>query len=110
NSRLDFVTVNEPFHYVWTCLPAPPEEGPYDYTIFAHQDDLETISTLTGCSAFPGGCGVFTSVSGSAPNRIFNIEWRAVYFNSTSTSLNFEVRLYEGQRRFDLIYGAVAQA
>ena len=44
--------------------------------------------------------------SGSAPNRLFNIEWRATYF-SGGASLNFEVRLYEGQARLDLIYGAL---
>src|SRR5262249_21557803 len=43
---------------------------------------------------------------GLAPNRIFNIEWRAVYFGS-ATSVNFEVRLYENQNRFDLVYGQI---
>src|SRR5207248_4980534 len=71
--------------------------------------DLETVTGLGGCTAFPGGCGIFTSVSGVAPNRIFNIEWRAVYFGNTAQALNFEVRLYEGQSKFDLIYGAVDQ-
>ena len=42
------------------------------------------------------GFGIFTSVSGTAPNRIFNIEWRAQYFPG-SGSANFELRLYEGQ-------------
>ena len=28
---------------------------------------------------YPGTCGIFTSISGTAPNRIFNIEWRARY-------------------------------
>ncbi len=50
--------------------------------------------------------GIFTSVTGSAPNRIFNIEWRATYFSS-GLSANFEARLYEGQSRFDVIYGTV---
>ena len=52
------------------------------------------------------GFGIFTSVSGNAPNRIFNIEWRAQYFPG-SGSANFELRLYEGQRRFDVIYGTL---
>src|SRR5439155_9081841 len=50
----------------------------------------------------------YTSVSGSAPNRIFNIEWRATYAGAGG-SANFEARLYEGQNRFDLVYGAVDQ-
>ena len=52
------------------------------------------------------GFGIFTSVSGTAPNRIFNIEWRAQYFPGSGTA-NFELRLYEGQTRFDVIYGTV---
>src|SRR5207253_7207611 len=43
---------------------------------------------------------------GTAPNRIFNIEWRAQYFPGSGTA-NFELRLYEGQTRFDVIYGTV---
>src|SRR6185436_11802900 len=92
NGRLDFVTVNEPLGYTETCLPAAPNVGPYDYTIFAHWDDQRT-DTGTGCSSFPTGCGIFTSVSGSAPNRIFNIEWRTIYFGSTAQTANYEVRL-----------------
>lgn len=54
------------------------------------------------------GQGVFTSISGTAPNRIFNIEWRTVYCctDGLAPINNFEVRLYEGQRRIDFIYGA----
>src|SRR6476660_1315859 len=50
--------------------------------------------------------GIFTSISGTAPNRIFNIEWRAQYFPGSGTA-NFELRLYEGQSRFDIIYGTL---
>jgi hypothetical protein len=35
NGRLDFMTVNEPnYGFRPDCLPAPPNIGPYDYTIF----------------------------------------------------------------------------
>lgn len=50
------------------------------------------------------GDGIFTSVSGSAPNRIFNIEWRGSLFSIGGT-INFEARLFEGQQRVDFIYG-----
>jgi N-acetylneuraminic acid mutarotase len=50
--------------------------------------------------------GIFTSTSGVAPNRIFNIEYRTSYYN-TNTMLNYEVRLYEGQTAFDVIYGTI---
>ena len=41
-----------------------------------------------------------------APNRIFNIEYRTSYYN-TNTMLNYEVRLFEGQTAFDVIYGTI---
>ena len=46
-------------------------------------------------------------MTGSAPNRIFNIEWRTVYFNDTTATANYELRLYEGQTRFDVVWGNV---
>jgi len=70
-----------------------------DYLISPHWDDLRTDGT---------GLGVFTSVTGSAPHRVFNIEWRAFYLGTTTT-LDFEVRLYEGAPTFDFVYGPVPQ-
>jgi hypothetical protein len=105
NGRLDFVTPNEP-GYTTSCLPA---SGNFDYTIFPLWNDQRTDSNLSGCSSFPGGtCGIFTSVSGTAPNRIFNIEFRTVRFADNSATENYEVRLYENpaqNMRFDVIYG-----
>ena len=49
------------------CLPW----SGHNYTIFPYWDDLYLVNS---------GFGIFTSVSGTAPNRIFNIEWRAQYF------------------------------
>ncbi len=96
-----------------TTAPAPvnvclPWSG-HNATIFPYWGDLRT-DAQPGCSGFPGGtCGIYTSVSGSAPNRIFNIEWRTVYWDPISQTqrANFELRLYEGQTRFDVIYGEV---
>ena len=101
NGNAQFNTIDSSFTNV--CLPW----SDHDCTIFPYWDDLRTDSN-TGCSSFPGGtCGIYTSVTGSAPNRIFNIEWRAVYFSNPDNSANFELRLYEGQNRFDVIYGTV---
>ncbi|HUR66985.1 MAG TPA: T9SS type A sorting domain-containing protein [Chitinophagaceae bacterium] len=61
-----------------------------------HWDDLRTDINA--------GDGIYTSVSGVAPNRIFNIEWRATLFGIGGT-INFEARLFEGQQRVDFIYG-----
>jgi hypothetical protein len=113
NGRLDFVNVNEPGGYITACLPAPPGYFtglPYDNTIFALWQDLVTLATSEGCSNFPSGtCGIFTSVTGSAPNRIFNIEWRAVLYWDDAAPQNFEVRLYENDanQRFDVIFGTL---
>jgi cell division septation protein DedD len=110
NGRIDFVVPNEPGGFVTACLPAPPNIGPYDFTIFPVWQDMRTDFGLSGCATFPGGnCGVFTSVSGTAPNRIFNIEWRTVYFADNASTANFEARLYENDPnlKFEVIVGTV---
>jgi len=54
------------------------------------------------------GQGVFTSVSGTAPNRIFNIEFRENVFGVGGPPvLDFEVRLHEDTPNFEIIYGAL---
>lgn len=83
--------------YSNTCLPYSSFTTD---AIFAQWDDLTTNGH---------GHGIFTSVSGEAPNRIFNIEWRTDYHDDTSQQANFEVRLYENQPRFDIIYGVMDQ-
>lgn len=82
------------------CLPYPG----FDFSIMPHWDDIRTdISSH--------GTGIFVSVSGVMPNRIFNIEWRTNYVNYLADNrANFEVRLYESGNRFDIIYGTVDQS
>ncbi len=75
------------------CLP----QAGFSYTIAPLFEDLD--------AELPGE-GVYTSISGAAPNRIMNIEWRA-HTVSTNTPVHFEVRLYEGQTRFDIIYDQI---
>jgi hypothetical protein len=109
SGRLDFVCDNEPSGYTESCpLPAPPHNCTYDFTIFALWHEWYTGTGATGCSTWPNGCGIFTSISGTAPNRIFNIEWRVVRRENDSQTGNFEVRLYENDpnQRFDVIYGS----
>jgi hypothetical protein len=103
NGNAQFTTTDTAFTNVcplpWTT---------HNATIFPYWDDQRT-DAQTGCAAYPSGqCGIFTSVSGTAPNRIFNIEWRAVYFGNVAAQANHELRLWEGQSRFDVIYGTVA--
>lgn len=84
-----------------TCLPA----ATFGPTIFPFWDDLRT-DTGSNCAAYPGGtCGVYTSVSGVAPNRIYNIEWRAVQYPNGAQE-NFELRLHETTNVIEVVYGA----
>src|SRR5206468_1684011 len=89
--------------------PAPPNIGPFDYTVFPLWSDYRTDIVGEGCANFASGCGIFTSVTGSAPNRIFNIEWRVVYFADHNQTANFEVQLFENDpnKRFDFVFGSV---
>jgi hypothetical protein len=73
--RLSFACDNEPGYNMTSCLPASPDTCPYEFTIFALWHDWFTGTSATGCARWENGCGVFTSISGTAPNRVFNIEW-----------------------------------
>ncbi|HYG11953.1 MAG TPA: lamin tail domain-containing protein [Pyrinomonadaceae bacterium] len=95
NGNIQFATANPDYGQNEVCFPL----NLFSFSIVPHFSDM----TIGGA-----GEGIFTSVSGSAPNRIFNIEWRASALGKPAGSLNFEVRLYEGQTRFDIIYGSVA--
>ncbi|HVU64816.1 MAG TPA: GC-type dockerin domain-anchored protein [Phycisphaerales bacterium] len=94
NGFLDFTTSHSGL-YSNGCLPDASGFGP---AIFPHWDDLRTDTVYPGM-------GIFTSTSGTAPNRIFNIEWRTVYYANSAQTANFEVRFYEGLDGFDLVYG-----
>ncbi len=80
---------------------ALPDPRAHD-AIFVHWGDLTTAGTQ------PDGtpCGIFTSVSGSAPTRVFNVEWRAMYIDNGGP-VDIEARLFEGSSRFDLVYNQI---
>src|SRR6267378_3294352 len=65
NGNAQFTTTDTTFTN--QCLPWTT----HNYSIFPYWDDLYLVNS---------GFGIFTSISGTAPNRIFNIEWRAQYF------------------------------
>jgi hypothetical protein len=50
-------------------------------------------------------CGVFTWVSGVAPDRTLDIEWMARANGSNHETIDFEIRLYESSDNFDFVYG-----
>ena len=66
----------------------------------------QRTDAVGGCT----GCGIFTTTTGTAPNRVFHIEYRTIYFGQTSATptLNYEVNLNEnGIPAFDFTYGVV---
>ena len=64
NGNAQFLTNDTAFTN--QCLPWTAHND----TICPYWDDLYLVNS---------GFGIFTSISGTAPNRIFNIEWRAQY-------------------------------
>ncbi len=96
NGILAFGTANDAFG--GSCLPvasATNQMMPF------YRDER------TDCA---NGCGIYTVTTGTAPNRIFTIEYRTIYFGETSSTptLDYEVNLYEsGSPTFDYTYGLV---
>ena len=107
NGSVDLIGNQAPFTHGCQVLPSTL----WTMAIFPYQDDLRT-DQFSGCAGFPGAtCGIFTSVTGTAPNRQFNVEWRAVHFADTTMAANFEVVFYENQSSFfDVIYGATSDS
>ena len=91
NGSLEFGAASAPFG-----ARCPLPDSLISEAIIPFQGDLYTVNATYG---------IFTSISGSAPNRIFNIEWRAQYYPGTGNA-NFEIRLYENTACYDVIYGA----
>jgi len=93
NGNLQFTSSNAAFTNA--CLPTNTMTD----LIAPYWDDLYDADTANGQ-------GVFTSISGSAPNRIFNIEFREQFCCSGGPPiLDFEVRLHENSANFEIIYG-----
>ena len=102
---MDLTGTEAPFTHGCQVLP----NTLWETAILPYQDDLRT-DAQSGCSAFPGGnCGIFTTTTGTAPNRDFFVEWRAVHFADVTTTANFEVVFHENDTtHFDVIYGATS--
>jgi hypothetical protein len=82
------------------CLP----NRNFYYAVMLYQSDLCT----TDCGGFTcPTCGIFTTTLGTAPNRQFIAEWRAIDFNTGDAS-NFELILTEGSTTVSVVYGSNA--
>ena len=107
NGHLTFGTAYSGFSI--TCSPfgntvATDATGPY------WGDQCTGACNTTPCT----GCGIFTTTTGTAPNRIFYVEYRTNYYGlagQTQALLNYEVALYEsGTPAFQFIYGSITPA
>lgn len=104
NGRAEFPAGSSEFSN--TCLPQVDET----FSIYPYWDDLRTDAMRGACSQYPNGfCGILATVSGTAPNRTFTIEWRTIYFSNEAQRANFEIQFTEGQTTFRVIYGTVDQ-
>lgn len=81
-----------PAKFTNTPLPA----SGFSDAIFGYWSDLRTDG---------GNGGIFTSISGTAPNRIWTVQWTSSVYTNNSSKVYFEIRLYEGEQRFDIEYG-----
>lgn len=84
------------------CLP-PTEPPMFNYAILPFWTEVRTDGYGITC---PNGCGIFTSITGSAPNRTLTIEWRGSrFYNGNFGYVNFELRLFESSSSFQVVYG-----
>ena len=100
-----YLALGTPYNFFYSgCLP----ESDFTNTIFPFAVDQITAAT--------GNYGIFTTTTGTAPNRNFYIEWRACRYNGATTCLansdaNYEIVFHEGVlNSFDIIYGTFGSA
>lgn len=71
-------------------------------TLFPYWDDLDMTSTITT------GGGIYSEVTGAAPNRVWKLEWRAKHFVSAAVAsapdTNFAVYFRENSETFEYVY------
>ncbi|TAG76153.1 MAG: hypothetical protein EAZ24_09350 [Burkholderiales bacterium] len=71
-------------------------------TLFPYWDDLDMRTTITT------GGGVYSEVTGVAPNRVWKLEWRAKHFVSgavaSAPDTNFAVYFRENSENFEYVY------
>jgi N-acetylneuraminic acid mutarotase len=104
NGHLTFGSDNASFQI--TCPPPFGIDGTTEVLAPYWGDQCTGACAAITCDT----CGIFTTTTGSAPDRIFYIEWRTQYYNQAET-LNYEVALYEnGNPPFKFIYNSVNAA
>lgn len=104
NGQLSFGTAYDDFDI--TCSPFGHTAATYVMAPY-WADQCTSNCGNTACT----GCGIFTTTTGTAPDRIFYIEFRTQYFNQTTDLLQYEIALYEnGTPPFRYIYNHIVPA
>ena len=85
NGTLQFVNPHELDRSQQRCLPDTNAATPTPSSRIGTTSAPIRPRAARGCDT-GRNCGIFTSVTGSAPNRIFNIEWRTVYYADATTT------------------------
>jgi len=91
---------------VITCSPFGIDGTTYVLAPYWGDQCTGPCGVTTTCT----GCGIFTTVTGTAPNRIFYVEWRTQYYDQTTAMLDYEVALFENGTLPHYIYGSVVPA
>ncbi|MBW7846178.1 MAG: hypothetical protein H3C45_11150, partial [Bacteroidia bacterium] len=88
-----------------TSNTALPNASAPKNAIFAFWDNLRLQTITQGSSTFPSDIRTWTY--GTAPNRVFVVQWRLTQTNDGSNATNvtyFAIRLYENDSHFDVVH------
>jgi hypothetical protein len=87
----------------------PLPEPLLGHAIIPHWSAWQGTGYHFPCLQYIGSeCGIYTSTTGTAPNRIFNIHWRLQFISTSQHTANFEARLFESTNEIQFIYGWVS--
>jgi hypothetical protein len=89
-----------------TCSPFGNSSATYVLAPY-WADQCTAACGTTACA----DCGIFTTTTGSAPNRVFYIEFRTQYQSQTTSIVDYEIALFEnGNPPFQFVYGNIPVA
>ncbi len=98
--NLQFVTSDSSLE---SCPQPYAQLGPSMMPYWADGFDTSWSPPCQGSYGYD--CGIFTKVTGSAPDRTLDIEWRARANGSNHETIDFEITFYETSDDFDFVYG-----
>jgi PKD repeat protein len=93
----------------WISLNQSTSTYPYDNSLlFSVSQPNTTLAPWWDDLSAVGG-NVYYKTEGSAPNRVFTVEWRNVraYYTGATAQLNFQVKLFETSSNIEFHFGDV---